>query len=516
MSLPGLGRALTAALAAAALALTLAAAAPASAAPGDDPRAVPPTRDARVALERADAILAGAGDPGPARRVDASLALRDVFVARPTMGFFESWRAERLLARPTDGRGDLFGDGYRAPATKRCGGHFCIHYVTRTVDAPPSRGWVERTLRTMQRVRDVEVRRLGYRPPPTDRRRGGNAKFDVYLKDLGSQGLYGYCAPERRVRGTRKVASSFCVLDNDFARKQYHAPPGVSLQVTAAHEFFHAIQFGYDFKEDPWLLESTATWMEDQVVDGANDNRRYLPFGQVQRPGTSLDTFDPSGLNQYGNWAFWQYLSERHGPGIVRKVWARADARPGRPDMYSVEALRAVLARRGGLGPTFAAYAAGNTVPARTYAEGASWPAAAGHHRGWRLGPASGPVRTSTRINHLASRNLAFRPARSLRGGRWRLRVNVDGPDRVTGPAVHVIVRRRDGSVTRRHVALNRRGYGTVDVRFSTREVRLVTVTLANASTRFRCGKGGEFFACNGKPADQGRRFAVRARVLRR
>lgn len=41
-------------------------------------------------------------------------------------------------------------------------------------------------------------------------------------------------------------------------------------------------------------------------------------------------------------------------------------------------------------------------------------------------------------------------------------------------------------------------------------------MTLANASTRFRCGKGGEFFACNGKPADQGRRFAVRARVLRR
>jgi hypothetical protein len=29
--------------------------------------------------------------------------------------------------------------------------------------------------------------------------------------------------------------------------------------VTAAHEFFHAIQYGYDVSEDPWLMESTAT-----------------------------------------------------------------------------------------------------------------------------------------------------------------------------------------------------------------------------------------------------------------
>jgi hypothetical protein len=37
------------------------------------------------------------------------------------------------------------------------------------------------------------------------------------------------------------------------------------LKVTAAHEFFHAVQFAYDIGEDGWLMESTATWMEEHV-----------------------------------------------------------------------------------------------------------------------------------------------------------------------------------------------------------------------------------------------------------
>ena len=60
-----------------------------------------------------------------------------------------------------------------------------------------------------------------------------------------------------------------------------------SAQVTAAHEFFHAIQFAYDYGEDAWMLEATATWMEERVFDKVNDNRQYLPAGQVADPMTS-------------------------------------------------------------------------------------------------------------------------------------------------------------------------------------------------------------------------------------
>jgi hypothetical protein len=285
--------------------------------------------------------------------------------------------------------------------------------------------------------------------------------------------------------------------------------------VTAAHEFFHAIQFGYDFREDPWLLESTATWMEERVADGADDNRRYLPYGQLVRPGTSLDLFDAGGYHQYGNWVFWEYLGERFGPDVVREVWRQAGAYDGAPDRFSVAALRRVLARHGGLPATFAAYASATTDPARAYDEGDAWPAAKRPKAG-SLGQADRRARTSVRLNHLASRTVAVRPTRGLRGRRWRLEITVNAPPRSTGPAAYVQVLRRDGSVRRRPMTLNPDGFGRERVRFDARRVRRVSITLANGSTRYRCGQSDQTFACAGRPLDQRLRFEVGARVYRR
>ena len=462
-------------------------------------------------LDRADSIFEGSRDPAP-YRLDASMALRDVFVARPTMDDTDKGRATRMLARPSDRGHDPYGDGYRVRSTRTCSGPVCVHYVRSTRDAPPDDAWAQKTLRVMNRVWRAEVRRMGFRPPPRDGRHGGDGRFDVYLKELGSQGLYGYCAPEYRVGGMAHVASGYCVLDDDFARKQYGVDPMVSLRVTAAHEFFHAIQFGYDFREDPWLLESTAAWMEEQVADGADDNRRYLPYGQVARPGTSLDRFDPSGFNQYGNWVFWEYLGERFGADVVKAVWRQAGAYDGAPDRYSVAALRRTLAQRGGLPATFAAYAAALTMPARSFAEGAAWPAA--RTGSGRLGVRDRHAHTALRINHLASRSIAIRPARTLRGG-WRLQVTVNAPARKTGPAAYLQVVGRKGAVHARPIALNADGFGRVRMSFDTDRVRRVVVTLANASTRYRCRDGGPTYACEGTPRDQGLVFEVGARVIR-
>lgn len=486
--------------------------APGAAATGAPPPAADPQPRPDSVLDRADAVLGGRASP--TYRLDASLALRDVFVARPTLDETGRWRAGRLLARPSDRAGDPYGDGYRAPSTRVCRGPVCVHYVRRTRDAPPTEAWPRTTLRIMHRVWRTQVDRMGFRPPPRDGRHGGDGRFDVYLKDLGTQGLYGYCAPEYRQPGQRHVASGYCVLDNDFARRQYGENPRLSLRVTAAHEFFHAVQFGYDFREDPWLLESTATWMEERVADGADDNRRYLPYGQLVRPGTSLDVFDPSGFNQYGNWAFWEYLGERFGPGVVRAVWRQAGAYDGAPDRYSVAALRRVLRKHGGLPAVLAAYAAAATAPHRTFDEGASWPAA--RVRSGRLGRSDRRARTTTRINHLASRSIAVRPARELRGRAWRLRIRLDAPPSRTGPAAYLQVWGRNGSLRSRPIALDADGDGTVRTRFDARRVRRVTITLVNGSTRYRCGRGGPTFACEGRPLDQRLRFEVAAEAYRR
>lgn len=453
----------------------------------------------------------GAGHDG--HHVELTLAMRDLFLARPELGFFDSVRADLLLARPTDGNRDTGGDGYRGESDRRCGLRICVHYARRGVDAPSSDRWVGRTLRTLSAVWSYEIGTLGLRPPPSDGRKGGDGRFDVYLAELGTRGLFGYCTPERRVPGERFAASGYCVLDDDFSREQYGAAPRASLRVTAAHEFFHAIQFGYDFREDPWLLESTATWVEERFADRADDNRRYLRYGSVRRPGASLDHFSNSSYAHYGNWAFWEYLSTRFGAAVVPEVWGRADARGDAPDDYSVQALARVLRAHGGLRDVLASYAAANLDPAARYAEGDRWPHA---RAGARLQVAPGERRSRTlEVDHLAAGHLVVRPARDSPPRGTVLEVSVAGPPRRTAPAAVVTVRRRDGSVARHPVALGRRGDGSIRIAFGSERVASVVVTVVNASRRYQCHRH-TLFACAGTPVDQDQRFRVTARVSRR
>jgi hypothetical protein len=499
------------------LTLSLLTHAPASAQepPGNKAAATKAATRAEHALDTARRVLTGDPTrPGRTGRPEATLALRDLFRALPRLGTADRRDAQRILARPTDGASDPQGDGYRVPARRTCDGSFCIHWVPRTADAPPSRAWVDRTLGVMNRVWRGEVGRLRYRKPIPDGRRGGNARFDVYLKELGSRGVYGYCAPERRAPGEKWLASGYCVLDNDFARVQYGAPPRNSLRVTAAHEFFHAIQFAYDYAEDPWLMEGTATWMEERIADRIDDNRQYLRFGQLGRPGQPLDKFAPQGFNQYGNWTFFEYLSQRFGNRAVRAVWSHAGEFARGGHQYSTSALRSVLEGHGGFVGVYRAYAAGNTVPARTYSEGSAYPAAPAA-RTWTLSSGRPTRAGGLAVDHMAARSVLVRPGDGVRrSATWRLRVAVDGPGARTGPAAYVVVRRKDGIVSR-PIALDRAGRGSIRLPFGSREVRSATVTLVNASTRFSCWHQTSW-SCQGRARDDNQPFSVRATVVRR
>ncbi len=466
------------------------------------------------ALTRARDLLSGPESTNARTRADATLALRDLFASVPDLSPSERRQAGSVLARPTDGANDPYGDGYTVAAKRTCKGNFCLHWVPSTADAPPSMAWVDKNLKTMNQVWHHEVGKLDYRKPVSDGGRGGNKKFDVYLKDVGSQGLYGYCAPERRKPGTRFLASGFCVLDNDFAQAQFGAPPVDSLRVTAAHEFFHAVQFAYDFGEDHWFMEATATWMEERFADGVNDNRQYLPYGQVRQASTSLDVFDPQGFNQYGNWPFFEFLSTRYGNGVVRSIWNKAAAFKGAPDQYSTKAVSSVLRSRGGFSSVFAKYAAGNTIPAGTYPEGKSWPKATVVQH-WKLSPGTKAAGKTFKINHLSSRNVQAKPSRTLKSKRWMLRVKVNAPDRRTGPAAYVIVKRKHGHAIKKAIHLSPGGKGRTSVAFSHRSVRNVTVTLANASTRFKCWRQTNY-SCAGKPRDNGMSYQVKVSAFKR
>jgi hypothetical protein len=385
--------------------------------------------------------------------------VEDLRAALPRLEATDRAAAESLLARPTDGLADPEGTGYTTKSQRRCRGHFCVHYVTSTSDRATS-AWVDKTLKVLKKVWKREVGDLGYRAPLSDgglpsSRNGGNGKFDVYLADVGADLLYGYCSADFVLRKDRTRAGGYCVLDNDFSKDQYGGKPGKTLAVTAAHEFFHAIQFGYDYYEDRWFMESTATWMEERFADGVNDNRQYLAFGQVGEPATSLDLFERGGFAHYGNWPFWEHLSERYGHGIVRRTWNTA-----RGSTYSTRAVEKVLKSRGGFAKRFAAYSAANLTPGRGYPEGDHWPA----------------------------------------------------PE----PEAWLVVRTVDGKWRSEQVDLDRNGSTTVTTPFTVEKVEAVSLTLVNASTRFRCDKDTPDWSCFGIPRDQDQPFAVTAEVYQR
>lgn len=477
---------------------------PASADPGP---AAPPasTPPAARALAAAEALLIP-GASGPARRSaardagrDATLVLRELRLQRDGLDAADRASADRMLVRPTSNR-------------SRCNPVVCVHWR----DGEATSGYVDQVAAVTKHVVNA-YRAAGYRAPRGDGARGGDARLDVYLDDLGADGLYGYCDTDVRPVGPYDTWA-YCTLDDDYREFPFHTPIQ-NLKVTAAHELFHAVQFAYDYYEDAWFMEATATWAEDELYDDVDDNVQYLAQSPLAQPGRSLDRF--VGMRHYGDWILFRYLTERHRaaagglPTLVRDLWRRADAAAGGRDDYSVQAISHVLRARGsGLRTTFARFADANRRPARSYAEGRAnrYPTAplAGQVRLTRAHRDSGWVKR--RVDHLASATIGFPRDRRLTAS--GLRVWVDLPPTARGSGVVVTAYRASGRPIVRVPRLSADGDATTRIGFGGR-VERVEVTLANAGIRYRCGTGGSGFSCNGRSLDDGRVLKVRVRAVR-
>lgn len=445
-----------------------------------------PLQAAEQALVHAEAVLTGEveGDP--------TLALVELAEALPDLEGEDRKAAEGMLARPTNPTEEWEADyGFVPEAPPECGAHVCVHYVESGThkgpddDLLPPLGvpdHVTRTLEVMEQSWATEIDDLGYQAPRADGTRGNVAtvpessgKLDVYLAQLDA-GFFGYAAPEADPAGTNdgnaRTNTGHMVLDADF--DGFSCEPLTCLQVTAAHEFFHIVQFGYDTGEDAWLMESTATWVEERVFDDANDNRNYVAQSSLRWPSRSLDLFNDLGT-QYGNWVFHELYTQRLGVDLVRKVWADA-ARSG---ISSRSALDRVLRAHGSsLRLAFRDFAASSNIPSRSWSEGWAYPKAS-VRRAWTLSKA---VRAtgwqSVTLAHLSSQNFRFVPGDDLPGA-WKLQVRVDAPN--VGGTAYAIVLLEDGTVTRVPIPLGPEGNGTKVVAFSASKVARVLVNLGNA-----------------------------------
>ena len=126
---------------------------------------------------------------------------------------------------------------------------------------------------------------MGWKPPKPDVDGCGSdpsALTDIYLKQLGDQGLFGYETVDPG-QGRARSQYAYLVLDNDYAPSEYgYADPAIPASVTLAHEYNHVLQMTYDTFQDVWFLEATATWSEEQVYPDVNDWLGYVnAFAEV-------------------------------------------------------------------------------------------------------------------------------------------------------------------------------------------------------------------------------------------
>ncbi|HEX8948920.1 MAG TPA: MXAN_6640 family putative metalloprotease, partial [Dissulfurispiraceae bacterium] len=291
-----------------------------------------------------------------------------------------------ILQRPTDPTETSPGHPYGSVSLQHYyspGGHFTITWTYDTnsysdaISQFPATGgvpnYVINLANYLEQAWTQEVTTLGYPSPIAP-----GTRMDVYLLNMSA---YGYT-------NTDNNGIPYIVIENDFVDLDPTHPVfrnnlasdtlAGAMEVTTAHEFFHTIQLTAYNPNDPdiWWMEATATWMEDflhsdvkdylnylgRKFNDANDNGKWdsgetiyqidgvTPYtGNVTKASkwfdqqsNSLDTFDPTGIFQYGTAIWAKYLTGVYGNGIIQSIWQRIGKGAG-----ALQAVSDELASRG-------------------------------------------------------------------------------------------------------------------------------------------------------------------------
>ncbi|MCC7261073.1 MAG: hypothetical protein IT369_00995, partial [Candidatus Latescibacteria bacterium] len=297
-------------------------------------------------------------------------------------------------------------------------GHFRIHFDlsgrggVNPADTDGNRvpDYIDTVAAALDRAWVLEVEELGYQAPPTDGGAGGGDEYDVYIVQLGSGGAYGYTYPEQG--GTR--SSSYLELDNDYTDAIYVQTRELdALHATVAHEFFHALQFGYYQGSDGvWWQEASSTWMEEVAYPEVNDYLQYLS-GFLRQPEKSLDS--GSGFSAdyhiYGAALFAHFLDQRFGRGLIRAIWEELGYRASASLEHFDRAIRQEAP--GGLGGVMGEFAVWNyftgsryRLPSR-YPDGDQYPQVSPTHLNTLAKVA---VVDSGQVDHLGSAYVLLEP----------------------------------------------------------------------------------------------------------
>jgi hypothetical protein len=465
-----------------------------------------------VALDSAEQAL-NPGQPGPAPATpDPSVALNQLAASMPALGGADRRRARALLARPTDAN-DRYGDSYppSAPVTSAESAHFCVFWVNDpTYDEAPNLidlngasdgdgvpDYVEAILDIAELSYAIEVTPgpMAWTPPKPDTGGCGadpSAHADIYLTQLGKQGLFGYESPDPG-QGRKRSQYGYLVLDDDYSADEFgvYDDPLAPAKVTLAHEFNHLLQQAYDSFQDVWMFEATAVWAEEQVYPEINDYVNFL-HSFASSPGRPItDVRAGGGLKIYGS-GVWNHWLDTGGGGygsdLIRRAWELSDAADP-PDLATAaydDAIRRKHAKgfSQGFSREFVRFAAAT----------AEWRAGAGRFPDATMYPdmrRKGTLHVGQHehfeLDHTGYRLIDVRPA-----GNLRLRARTDGGFRA---GIGLIARDGDevgGEVKRKVRYLGSDGEGAVTLEHAS-DYERITAVIVNGDGRVKGFFGGEW-----------------------
>jgi hypothetical protein len=207
------------------------------------------------------------------------------------------------------------------------GGHFRLSWDESGLNAVPGEDvsgngvpdFIDSALVIFDHVWSVEVDQMGYQPPLSIDGKPVSI-YNVYFSNIDYYGITWFDKLIPNVTGVKYT--SYMEVHNTFSGFISEGLDG--LRVTAAHEFHHAIQFGYDVRsEDFFFYEMTSTWIENVIYPEVKDYYQYMDSFFRGVSNTSFDLYNSSTLFPYGNSIYLQMVEFQLGADIVRQIWEK-------------------------------------------------------------------------------------------------------------------------------------------------------------------------------------------------
>ena len=216
--------------------------------------------------------------------------------------------------------------------------HFRFHYTNEGTDAVSDPNYISQMAEIFEEVYSFYIDTLNFSAPVSDPV-SDDILYNIFVENLPT--YYFGITYTKNTSVSSPACVSYIKIRNNYNGSQFSEHTELeNVQVTAVHEFFHAIQFSYNCYERFWFMEATAVWSEDELYNNVNDHYRYISswFSNINK------SIDDESSHMYGSFIFFQYIDEHlGGPNSIKLCWEKSHEMASPIQDNSIKSINAAL-----------------------------------------------------------------------------------------------------------------------------------------------------------------------------